>query len=1186
MAAAMLDHMQPYPESPMDPEDQAYPCKGCGEILEEGKAFELAGNRWHIDCFRCNTCNTLLDSDANLLLLGDGSLICNNCTYSCSSCMNKIEDLAILTGDQAFCANCFKCRNCKRKIENLRYARTSQGIFCMDCHEALMARRRKKTGKSSSSRKTVEKALPAIPPPDARLTAYISQGAEPPTDPMSVLPSEGPSVQKTMSELRHDTDSDNSRPATSSQNHLGGLTLPSTTYRDNRKSFISQRSDMSPGEEEEFLIPLAFDPNPPKHSPNGQSQQHTPQNRPSEDRHKDYFGGAQPHAQPGSTSQTTSPRLPQTRQFTNDHVKKQSEVTSPRQGSPYVPSEQNHSPHISQLARNDSSKSENFRLQEAPKNRRLPSTNSTPRQDATPDLARQKSPEIEEQDFRSDKGRSTPRISYETSPEFFEGFNSPPRQPMSRPIPARGDSLASSVPKAIPRKEVNTGAPPLHDMSNTSGAKPPPTNLDAAKANGGKVISGPISSPTSQSIYDTPNLPQNEQLTGEKFIQPRAPPAPPAVHARNESISTLQSDAQRSPKLPRYSGQGDFTLEEDISRILGLEDGPTASESFLRRVSNSVRHGRSYSDRSGRFSRDRWPRSPVVTTSAGQEISSPSTASPEHREELAWFKNELRRERQKTLDREKRIADLQTQLNATADISQVNVELREKRSTMVVLDTQKEIVVRELEVLTEHIAHAKKSGEPLDLNKMNSAVLRDLAEALDKLKRSFTPQIESLVQQKNEILDEITQLNQQKDKSFHEFEQLSIKNAQLAEFNNQLVDQIQNIYKSNRGTGLDELKQPNGLGIYSHSKDNSKVSIDSRELKPMSSGQPPAIDPSMTYEAGEAGAIQTIAGAQVVEMKKGAVAKRFDWRRGQKMAKGITKGVKGAFVSAQQNYGRDMTFAETGAYGNQTPGGQPYTDMSKNGIDPRTQAGWFGNNPNANLKPGKNGLYASSANASMPSLHSGVDNGNIPLFGTDLETRAEFEKSSIPGIVKRCIAEVEARGMDVEGIYRKSGGNSQVQQVKEGFERQPFDHDISDPDLDIHAVTSGLKQYFRKLPTPLITYDVYDTLIDLAKIPPGPTQREQRIAGLRDALAELPRVHYEILDYLMQHLSRVILLEKENLMTPMNVAVVFAPTIMRPESVARELSDTKGKNEVVMWMVNEGAAVFGWDEGEDESARS
>jgi hypothetical protein len=79
-----------------------------------------------------------------VLLLGDGSLLCKDCTYECHRCRNKIEDLAILTGDHAFCADCFRCRNCKRRIENLRYSRTSQGIFCMSCHESLMARRRKK----------------------------------------------------------------------------------------------------------------------------------------------------------------------------------------------------------------------------------------------------------------------------------------------------------------------------------------------------------------------------------------------------------------------------------------------------------------------------------------------------------------------------------------------------------------------------------------------------------------------------------------------------------------------------------------------------------------------------------------------------------------------------------------------------------------------------------------------------------------------------------------------------------------------------------------------------------------------------------------------------------------------------------------------------------------------------------
>ncbi|ERF72582.1 hypothetical protein EPUS_02864 [Endocarpon pusillum Z07020] len=127
------------PESPHESEI-CFLCKGCGYILEEGKAFVLAGNRWHLECFRCRMCNRLFDHDPNLILLGGGNLICNNCTYSCSNCGNMIEDFGILAGNQAFCGKCSTCRNCKRKIEDLRYSRTAQGLFCRPCHESLRAR--------------------------------------------------------------------------------------------------------------------------------------------------------------------------------------------------------------------------------------------------------------------------------------------------------------------------------------------------------------------------------------------------------------------------------------------------------------------------------------------------------------------------------------------------------------------------------------------------------------------------------------------------------------------------------------------------------------------------------------------------------------------------------------------------------------------------------------------------------------------------------------------------------------------------------------------------------------------------------------------------------------------------------------------------------------------------------------
>ena len=48
--------------------------------------------------FRCAKCKTRVESDSNLLLLSDGSPICEQCSYSCKACHKPILDEAIMTG--------------------------------------------------------------------------------------------------------------------------------------------------------------------------------------------------------------------------------------------------------------------------------------------------------------------------------------------------------------------------------------------------------------------------------------------------------------------------------------------------------------------------------------------------------------------------------------------------------------------------------------------------------------------------------------------------------------------------------------------------------------------------------------------------------------------------------------------------------------------------------------------------------------------------------------------------------------------------------------------------------------------------------------------------------------------------------------------------------------------------------
>ncbi|GCB22712.1 beta-chimaerin [Aspergillus awamori] len=1107
-----------YPESPMDQDDIPYPCKGCGEILEEGKAFELgrfalspldpcfdkwltapfltsrvAGNRWHIECFCCSTCGTLLDSDAHLLLLGDGSLICSNCTYSCSSCGNKIEDLAILTGEQAFCAQCFRCRNCKRKIENLRYARTSQGIFCMDCHESLMQRRRKRNRNVAPSRKQtpanmkLDKSLPSLPSEDPEPMPRGSD--EPAADAYSDA-----TPDTTMRGAAPALDAGRGRSASATgaaADNQDNLILPSSTYRSNRHSVIPQPEADGGGE---FLIPVAFDPSEEQRSARGQLPATT--------------YGKSPHG-----SESSSPHIAY-----QEKGRDRGDLDTARWRQDDLVNGTN-------TARSASARSSRSDL-----GRKETSTFSTPSPESTKSATVQReglAPEL--QRTASDNTTTLPtrpshelRRLHETtgSVDSAQSFLSS----TSVQHPKRADSLESR----------------LHQPSRKEpGTSPRPSSVTP-------------SDQWSERSTDRTGVSRSTPRTGDSAWTPRSElneqTKPPA---RPNSISTLQqveayrqTDGAGSPSLLRYSGGGDFTMDEDMARIMGSDDGNNAqtSESFLRRVSNSVRHGRSYSDKGSRLSRDaKWPKSPVNGSAAIPDLASPSLISPDNAgpEEVTWLRNELRKERQRVSDREQKIAEMEAMLNASADVKQVNTELHEKRSTMVVLDAQKEIAMRELTVLTEHLEAEKRgNGGSLDLGKLTNHVLREFVESIQKLKDTFTPQIEELVQKRNDAAEELANLNRMKDKSFQEFEQLSSKNAQLAELNNQLVHQIQELYKANPTDG----RGANGLGIYSHGKEKSLSAIDA--LKAANSDLVPTVATTNISEEAEPATI--VPGPQVVSIRKGQ-PRKFNWKKGgQNVAKGVTKGLKGAFMSSE------ATPAE----------GNPGLPRSQTQDPSRPGFGFFGNQ-----RSKQTGLRMPQTD-SVPALAETPAPGG--LFGTDLEQRMEQEKSIIPAIITRCIQEVELRGMDMEGIYRKSGASSAIQTIREGFERSPQDYDISDPDLDIHAVTSALKQYFRKLPMPLITFDVYEKIIDSGEI----TSQPARVEHLQKNLRELPRVHQDVLEFLVFHLKRVVEREKENLMTSQNIAVVFAPTIMRPESLAREMTDVQKKNEVLKFLVENCQEIF------------
>ncbi|KAK2630435.1 hypothetical protein QTJ16_001255 [Diplocarpon rosae] len=1248
-----------YLDSLTDGDDVAYPCKGCGDILEEGKAFELAGNRWHLNCFRCNTCGTLLDSDANLLLLGDGSLICNNCTYSCSACGNKIEDLAILTGDQAFCATCFRCRNCKRKIENLRYARTSQGIFCMSCHESLMARRRKKSRAAAKLKKDdqssvlVDKSLPALPPNAILKSTFVPDQETPdsletdtPTE-LSPRPHQGYTQNESSSRnssrrnsSRRPREQSTERNSSDAQSREA-LTLPTTTYRNNRHSAISQASDINGGDSESFFIPLALDPTPaPSMSPQSSSEIWTdPAKKTKENKapEKDYFGVKSNSRNPSDTARNRDSSTPhiafqekgrQPSAEETAHIrdsirraaeggKSSSAKASPAVGSDDIRGQHNtHSPKPSNNGKGQSG-SDNFRLGDAPKGKKSGTSRSDsqsevgdsnnrsasgvlstppPRKDSALNISRTRSPRQMTNSERSTSPRSSQdsRAREEFDPrKSVESSNSPAQM-------GRMDS--GSTARSIPRKEIAAAASNnMSSMSSSSGADTSPSSAASSDTPSltptvnGKSVSRPMALQISTDDLAPPTRAPNrplapQQKLSDSYMAPRAPPEPPNTRTHAPKDSTASATGQpASPILPRWSAGGDFTMDEDMARILGGTD--ESSQSILRRVSNAVLHGRTSSEVSnGRHhghgrsvsettartaASPRWPKSPIMedTNTAARDISSPiSIHTPVSGEDPALLRRQLR-------NSEQRVAELERQFTNEKDLKTLNKKLIEKRKTVSVLDSQTEIMIRQLEVLAGYVERAKGSKEPINIAELEDSAIKEFVQKLERLKENMSGAVESLYEERNELLEEKNHIIADRDRALIEFEQLSSKNAQLAEMNNDLTHQIQERFKAQSGNSLDgQRPSMSGLGIYTHhSKDKSNVSIhlDDATIRPSTgsatvfgsagsvSSYPQAMDQDPSMEPAT-----VLSAPHVINIRKGQ-AKKFNWKKGgQTVAKGVSKGFKGAFSSAQQERAQQWQ----GQPGDNI--GLPY-NMTVQAVEVPAAVSSSGSLPRSTSNDPKQGggfgLFKKNNNMSksMSSSSIAVPEPPSTLFGSELVERADYERRQIPSVVTRCIEEVELRGMDHEGIYRKTGGSGQVKIVQEGFEKVD-DFDISDPELDITAVTSVLKQYFRKLPTPLLTFDVYDRILDSINI----EDENERCAHLKLTFSMLPEKHRDCLEFLMFHLSRVATRESENLMTPKNLAVVFAPTIMRDHSLEREMTDMHSKNTAMQFIIEHSQQVF------------
>ncbi|KAJ3602202.1 hypothetical protein NHX12_029961 [Muraenolepis orangiensis] len=186
------------------------------------------------------------------------------------------------------------------------------------------------------------------------------------------------------------------------------------------------------------------------------------------------------------------------------------------------------------------------------------------------------------------------------------------------------------------------------------------------------------------------------------------------------------------------------------------------------------------------------------------------------------------------------------------------------------------------------------------------------------------------------------------------------------------------------------------------------------------------------------------------------------------------------------------------------------------------------------------------------------------------------------------------KGLQADGIYRVSGNLAVVQKLRfmvnheravttdgrymfpvELAREEKLNLDGSEWE-DIHVISGALKLFFRELPEPLIPYGFFTDIIETVKM----SDYWDKVNRLKCLVLNIPPPNHDTLLFIFTHLQRVLEHSDANRMTTQNLAIVFGPTLMRPECDTGLMAiNMVFQNQAVELILTEFNHIFGTNGG-------
>uniref|UniRef100_A0A672N9K0 Rho GTPase activating protein 4 n=1 Tax=Sinocyclocheilus grahami TaxID=75366 RepID=A0A672N9K0_SINGR len=164
---------------------------------------------------------------------------------------------------------------------------------------------------------------------------------------------------------------------------------------------------------------------------------------------------------------------------------------------------------------------------------------------------------------------------------------------------------------------------------------------------------------------------------------------------------------------------------------------------------------------------------------------------------------------------------------------------------------------------------------------------------------------------------------------------------------------------------------------------------------------------------------------------------------------------------------------------------------------------------------------------------------NHKLFSGDMISFIQSSGQQIPLVVESCIRFINLHGLHHEGIFRVPGSQTEVNHIRDAFERG--EDPLTDSESDIDSVAGVLKLYFRGLEKPLFPEESFSQLMECVQM----ENMTEKVAQIKTIVSSFPRPVVIVMRYLFAFLHHVSQYSDENMMQPYNLAVCFGPSLLR-----------------------------------------